>query len=513
MSADSENCLTEVSCKTTAGYGTGYLITPDLVLTACHVISDKLKAPLPPNLEIVVRTIAHFRKGVPYQGAKLIWPPPARWQELAELDIALLKITPDETTRAAARHVDLGDDGLPRDKELQVYFSGFPRLAANPKTEARDAKQIFGDVALMSGVKQNLIEISVNGKPAKSDEGWSGISGAAVFAQAQGQIIAVVNVKIVDGMVDFNAMRLDAAMRDQDFRDHVKTSLATIAAKTAVEFKLDLDRLVCLVDRDLQDGAFRTAFSKVLAKNQVRPLCCLIYGAIKHRPADLADRFSLVTIPDLRKLKPGTGSRFRPIAWPSRSIDLSANFESLRAQLWNMLCDQDGSEPPSDPAAFKERLSDESRPHFFVTALGPAQLTIESAALWSAWLIFLDSIAACELTRPPLHVFSVSDVTRAQIEDWLKHVPPTKVTVRHALDELGACQWFDFGEWIGQRVPKIVPELAAAAAELQDDLEGELEEIIGGQNDFTASDLKQVVRKVSKRGRKEKQGEGRTVAR
>jgi hypothetical protein len=156
MPADIEDCLTEVSCKTTRGYGTGYLIAPNLVLTACHVLSEKLNAPLPPDLKIEIRTIAHFSKRIPYQGAKLIWPPPARWQQLAELDIALLEITPDETTRAAARHVHLGADGLPRDKELQVYFSGFPRLAANPNTEARDAKQMFGEVALMSGVKENL---------------------------------------------------------------------------------------------------------------------------------------------------------------------------------------------------------------------------------------------------------------------------------------------------------------------------------------------------------------------
>jgi hypothetical protein len=498
MLGGNEDCLTEVKCETTHGYGSGYLIAPDLVLTVCHVISE-LKAPLPPDLKIEIRTIAHFNKGIPYQGAKLIWPAPGRWHQLAELDIALLEITADEITRAAARHVRLGADGLSRDKELQIYFSGFPRLGANPDTEARDVKQKFGEVALMSGVKQNLIEITIKGRPANSNEGWRGVSGAAVFAHDQ--IIAVVTVKVEDDMVDFKAMRLDAAMRDQDFCDRVKSSQAALAARTVVESKLDLDRLVCLVDRDPQDGSFRTAFSKLLAEKQGRPLCCLIYGGAKHRPADLADRFSLVTIPELRKLKPGAGPRFRPISWPTSNNALSANLETLRAQLWNFLSDQDGSEAPAEPAAFKDRLSDEGRPHFFVTALAPVHLTNENAALWSAWHSFLDSIAACELTRPPLHVFSVFDATRPQIDDWLKQVSPTKVTVRHVLDELGHCQWFDFGEWIGQRVPKVVPALAAAAAELRDDLEGELEAIVGGQNEFTASDLKKVVRNLSKRGR------------
>ena len=156
---------------------------------------------------------------------------------------------------------------------------------------------------------------------------------------------------------------------------------------------------------------------------------------------------------------------------------------------------------PSDASAFKDRLSDESRPHLFLTELSPMQLTVEGAALWSTWLLFLDSVAACELTRAPLHIFLVSDATRAQVEGWLKQVTPTKETVQHALDELCACKWIDFGEWIDRRVPKIVPSLAAPAAALKDELEGELEELVGGQREFTASDLKQVVRKVSKKGK------------
>jgi hypothetical protein len=302
-------------------------------------------------------------------------------------------------------------------------------------------------------------------------------------------------------MVDFYASRIDGALRDQEFRDRVANSQAAISTRVSVVSDLNLFRLVCLIDRDPQDTAFRTAFRELVSAQRVRPLCCLIYGGARHRPLDLADRFSLVTIPELRKLRPGEALPFKPINWPSGEVDVAAGLASLRALLWNVLSDEDGSEPPTEPLAYVQRLSDESRPHFFVTELSPAQLTAASAALWSAWLLFLDSVAACQLTRPPLHVFLVTDATKAQVDAWLQQVAPAKETVRHALDELGPCKWIDFREWIDQRVPKVVPALAAAVAEVKEDLEGELEEMLGGQREFTASDLKQIVRKINCKGR------------
>ena len=97
--------------------------------------------------------------------------------------------------------------------------------------------------------------------------------------------------------------------------------------------------------------------------------------------------------------------------------------------------------------------------------------------------------------------YSDLDRMSAHLAAWLQQVAPAKETVRHALDELGPCRWIDFREWIDQRVPKVVPALAAAVAEVKEDLEGELEEMLGGQREFTASDLKQIVRKINRKGR------------
>jgi hypothetical protein len=207
MPADIEDCLTEVRCRSTKGYGTGYLIAPDLVLTALHVVASSLAEPPPTDIEI--RTVAHFRKRIDFQEAKLIWPPAERWAELSGIDIALLEVKPDTITQAAARRIRLGSEGLPRNKELQISFAGFPRLMEIEGTVNRDAKQMFGEAAPISGIKQNLIEITIKGRQAESDEGWKGASGAAVFVDEQ--IVAVLSVKVVAGMV---AARLPVQQRE-----------------------------------------------------------------------------------------------------------------------------------------------------------------------------------------------------------------------------------------------------------------------------------------------------------
>jgi hypothetical protein len=493
MPADIEDCLTEVRCRSTKGYGTGYLIAPDLVLTALHVITSSLAAPPPADVEI--RTVAHFRKHIDFQPANLIWPPAGQRAEIFGIDIGLLEIKPDAITRAAARRIQLGSEGLPRNKELQVQFAGFPRLMEIEGTGNRDAKQMFGEAAPVSGVKQNLIEITIKGRQAESDEGWKGASGAAVFVDEQ--IIAVLTVRVLAGMVDFKATRLDAALADQEFRTRVSASLPAAPMPVSDQSDFDLGRLVCLVDRDPQDTAFRMAFREMLSARQPWPLCCLIYGEARHRPIELVTRFASVTIPELRKLREPL--RFWPISWPKGDPDIAINLATLRGLLWNLLSDSDGSEPPSEASAFKERLSDESRPHLFSTELSASQLTPDGAVLFGAWLSFLDSISSCGLTRAPLHVFLCTNVNRGQIEAWLKQMPPTKETKRHPLDELTMCDWIEFDDWISQRVPRVAPAFAGAVARLKGDLEEELEAMIGEPGPFTVSDLKVAIRTIAKR--------------
>jgi hypothetical protein len=496
MPGDIAGCITQVRLTGTKSYGSGYLIAPDLVLTACHVVTKSQTDPPPADLGVEIRTIDHFHHNVDFQKATLVWPPRDRWPDLARYDVALLEITPDAVTRAAARPIKLGVDGLAQDQLTRVQFVGFPRLMK--VDNVRDAKQVFGEVELLSGLLKDLVQITINGRQPTEDEEWKGASGAAVLAD--GQIIGVLTVKIEQGgLVDFHASRLRIPLADPEFSRRVNASRLH-AASTPPVSDFDLNRLVCLVDRDPQDTAFRSVFRSHLDGQPTQPLCCIIYGEAQHRPTELLARFAAVTIPEMRKLR-GEALRFWPISWPSGNVDAVTGLTLLRKLLWNHLSDEDGSEPPEDCNQFRERLCDESRPHLFSTELTAAHLTAENAALWSQWLSFLDTISACKLTRPPLHVFLLTDVSRDAIEGWLRQVPPAKETKQRALDELQSCVWGDFDLWISQRVPKFAPSLAGQVTKLRGDLEFELETLIGGNpGPFTISNLKNAVRALARRG-------------
>src|SRR4051794_40732942 len=94
-------CFTEVWCESTGGYGSGYLLKPDLVLTACHVIDDSGKD-LPANVIIKVRPYAVWQANGEWLPAKLVWPRAADWLPKFEQDIALLWIKPNAVTEKVA---------------------------------------------------------------------------------------------------------------------------------------------------------------------------------------------------------------------------------------------------------------------------------------------------------------------------------------------------------------------------------------------------------------------------
>lgn len=156
-----------------ASFGSGYLVSPTLVLTARHVVEPtKFTGP------IEVRFSAHRPDQPLTAAAEVAWAG-------TPTDIALLRVywpagEPSWEVIPAA----LGD--LP-DPAWQLPFQamGYP----NRKTRAlsgqdilRDGDQVNGFILAQRNVRSGMLDLSLTADPAGQGEAWSGFSGAAVFA-------------------------------------------------------------------------------------------------------------------------------------------------------------------------------------------------------------------------------------------------------------------------------------------------------------------------------------------
>ena len=191
-------------------FGTGYLLSHDLVLTAAHVIEDLGKQPA--CIAVIEVTPLHGQTSA----ACLVWPRLSNWENLSQHDIALLRISSDAVMRALGDAPRIGWQGLPTDRPLNVTAVGFPRLRRNPKNKTRDTEQLFGTVNPLSALKRNEFEIcAVHHRDIDAD--WHGLSGAALFAGRN--LIGIVLTKVSDDrQIDFKAICIDAPEEDQEFR-------------------------------------------------------------------------------------------------------------------------------------------------------------------------------------------------------------------------------------------------------------------------------------------------------
>src|SRR6266852_5719462 len=142
-------CLIEVWCKTTEGRGSGYLLTPDLVLTACHIIVEEGK-PLPTEIAVEVRTVSEARTGRPWRRAQIVWPRADSWQEHSKSDVALLKISEQGHGPRGIPMPKLGIGNLRTDCPAEITAAGFPKF--KQKGDASETQQIHATIALLSGL-------------------------------------------------------------------------------------------------------------------------------------------------------------------------------------------------------------------------------------------------------------------------------------------------------------------------------------------------------------------------
>jgi hypothetical protein len=167
--------VAEIIVPATDGRGTGYLLTPSLILTAAHVVAGASSA----WVRFEARTGNEWRADVDDM-----------WCD-EDLDVALLSIEPRDGM--TVRPVAFGRLGA---FDNQVPFStvGFPRFKVRKDdTKYRDSAHVTGKIAPLSNRKEGTLELSID-VPEPSAGGdrspWEGMSGAAVFCG--GRIVGIV---------------------------------------------------------------------------------------------------------------------------------------------------------------------------------------------------------------------------------------------------------------------------------------------------------------------------------
>ena len=451
--------------------GSGYYIRDGVVLTARHVLVPEGWKGIPAALDVKASPVVSTLRQQPAVAAELIWP--AREAlTMYEPDIALLRIpTLPELDESGSPALGF-EEGL-EDPTVEVHAVGFPKFKTLTRStgkatatgkKAYDTQQINGIVKLGDSVLSGTLEIhnlqlgmSDAGKALEASLDWQGFSGAALFTLNL-HLIGVVTARRPDQRFDFRAVRLQPLLDQPDFQRALGTR-ATIATATQATEDHGLDRLVCLVDRDPQEAAFVFAYGKCHKSSaqpelsSARPLICLLPGAdlYKHVPADLAERFSVETLPKRLRWPPGTTS-FWPLSWPAHYLEPADCVAQLQSQLWSQLSEAGGA--PTEVAPYRAALADLTRPRLFRSDLTQLPLTAATAQSLAAWSAFWGQLRS-PCSRAPAHFMMVPG-TRETVHAWVQAAPMSADVVLEILPDLTMCNPNALHDWLSFKLPPLV---------------------------------------------------------
>jgi hypothetical protein len=167
--------------------GSGYMISPGLVLTALHVVIGDGFVPDPPAPSCQIRVLADITG---LREAKLVWPPPET--RIEECDVALLQVIGAPTAQERLWTP-------PPVLETRLAFGAmgcgqpeFVRSIRNVENPANAFKTFYGRVQDRENAYSVEAEFVLDDQRYPDASEWRGASGSVLFDQASNAIFGVL---------------------------------------------------------------------------------------------------------------------------------------------------------------------------------------------------------------------------------------------------------------------------------------------------------------------------------
>lgn len=375
------------------GYGSGVLVAPGWILTACHVIAPNHNAPA--VLEVEVRLLADVESGNrKWHQYDVVW-----FDE--ELDLALLKNKPGSEAKQceSIQCAKLTPDTIYE----QCNFWGYPK--AMDRSNGSQAWPFECEVNTSSVLNNGSMLFQVTRYGVKIEKKLSGLSGSAVtYNDCLIGIVLKASDQFIQNTVE--VCPIERLLSHPQFSSLESKGLrlppivnlpAPHENNGQISYDDDLlPELVCYLDRTTPVSVFTKFMDDLVARqtsgdNQSNSFICVIEGEEKHAHGVLIERFIKETFPQVFSGQVSY-SRGALLEFPITVTDVNRQFEDMKISFLNKLGIL------NDPDKLASRLNSGGVHRIFYTFIHPDEFSRDHKKLLAKWLKYWQQLGNEPLT-------------------------------------------------------------------------------------------------------------------